>query len=294
MPHTEQYTAVSSAEIGRSVVHFIAFMAKAAAFCLRAIKDGIVFAFSVFILLSLFFWFWNRGGQGYYQSEMVCAYNSLHKKTFGEMVHRLDLLARSGSANQLAQELQMKPEDTRKIIALDARNVAGSPLWEDINSERSPMYFVATTTDRTIFPELQEKLLNYLNQTPYEGKRIAFEQQKATVKIDAYRNSMTQIDALISGLGTSIGSVRASADSSTGIANIAALFRYKDELLEKMLEAQRSALYLQPVEMIYGFAPADRPAMKGRMQMVKWFAIALVIACGLTVLRALYRYGRQH
>ncbi len=294
MPHTEQYTAVSSAEVGRSVVHFIAFMARAAAFCLRALKGGIVFAFSVFILLSFFFWFWNRGGQGYYESEMVCAYNSLHKKTFGEMVHRLDLLARSGSAGQLARELQMKPEDTRKIVALDARNVAGSPLWEDINSERSPMYFVATTTDRSIFPELQEKLLNYLNQTPYEGKRIAFEQQKAAAKIAAYRDSRSQIDALISDFGASIGRVRVSADSSSGFANIAALFRYKDELLDKMLEAQRSTLYLQPVEMIYGFAPADKPAVKGRLQMVKGFAIALVIAWGLTVLRALYQYGRQH
>ncbi|HET9052759.1 MAG TPA: hypothetical protein VFM90_01205, partial [Cyclobacteriaceae bacterium] len=225
----------------------------------------------------------------YYEAEMVCAYNQLHKKTFGEMVHRLDKLAEQQSYGQLAELLQLPMETASAIIGFEAKNVAGSPLYEDITTDRTPMYFTLRATDKSIFPDVEKALLFYLNHIPYQTQRTALEQKKTENKILLLKNDLSKMDSVISAYSNFLQRTKSVTDSAAGFSNIVELFRYKDQLEDKMLELEKNKTFIASVETIYGFAPADTPVKNNRNFWIGWIAFAGILSTAAAVLRKIIK-----
>ena len=284
----EEYKTIRVNEARNFIKDFIAFIRRSLLFIWNALARNAVLAIIVFLLVLAAGYFYQSKVPAYYQSEMVCVYNHLHKKTYGEMVQRLDLLVQSRSFDQVASILQLSPEEASSIVGFEAKNVVGSALYEDFSGERTPMYFTLKTKNRSIFPKVQEALVNYLNNTPYQLKRTAFEKLKATKKIDFLRASIQQIDSVIHGYNALLER----SDSAKGFSNIAALFSYKDQLEDKLLENRKSLELSESVEVIYGFAPSDNPVKKGQISWARLLAMAFVLALGVSVVRQIMVHGR--
>jgi len=283
---------ITTAEVKSFFVEFTLFLKGFASFVAKAVKKNVLLCLLSFLIVVAAGYFYQKRQPAYFQSEMVCAYNNLHKKTFGEMVHRLDKLAKSGSYRQLASQLQISPKEAATIVGFDARNVAGSPLYEDITTERTPMYFTLTATDQSVFSKIQPALLDYLNSTPYQQRRTELDAARLNQKIGFISNSLSQVDSVIASYSSFVKHVRAATDSASGFSNIAALFSYKDQLEDKMLDYQKSLGTMKSVEMIYGFATADYPIQTGNRFWIGLFFIALLFSISISVIKQVVTDGR--
>jgi hypothetical protein len=281
----EEYKMITTAEVKSFFVDFTSFLKRLVTFVLKAVKKNVLLCLFSFLIVVATGYFYQKRQAAYFQSEMVCAYNNLHKKTFGEMVHRLDKLAKSGSYKQLASELQISPAEASAIVGLDAKNVAGSPLYEDITAERTPMYFTLTATDRSVFPKVQPALVHYLNSTPYQQRRTELEKARFNQKIGFISNSLSQVDSVIISYSSFVKHIRATSDSASGFSNIAALFSYKDQLEDKMLDYQKSLGTMESVEVIYGFATPDYPIETGDKFWFRLVFAALLFSIGISVIK---------
>jgi hypothetical protein len=288
----EEYKMMTTAEVKSFFVDFTSFLKRFVSFVAKAVRKNVLLCLFSFLIVLAAGYFYQKRQPVYFQSEMVCAYNNLHKKTFGEMVHRLDKLAKNGSYRQLASELQISPAEASAIIGLDAKNVAGSPLYEDITAERTPMYFTLTATDRSVFPKVQPALVDYLNKTPYQLQRTELDKVRFNRKIAFITSSLSQVDSIIASYSSFIKRIRTATDSASGFSNIAALFSYKDQLEDKMLDYQKNLGTMKSVEVIYGFATPDYPVRPGNKF---WFVLvftALLFSIGISVIKQVLTDGK--
>jgi len=287
----EEYEMISRQEMSHFLSDLAGFLKKCVFFLWSSVvRQPLLFVFLFVAVMGIGYGLHVRK-PAYYESKMACTYNHLHKKTFGEMVQRIGALISEGSYQQVAKELNIPVETASSITGISAANMTGSPLHEDITMERTPMYFTLQARNREIFPIVQEALLRYLNGTEYQNKRIALERVKIEQRALMLKNSLKQLDTVIYSYSTFLNHAKAASDSAAGFSNIAALFSYKEQLEEKMLETQKSLSLLETVEMIYGFAPSDKPVSPGYSYWIKLLMVALGAAVAGTALRQLWKNG---
>lgn len=290
-PHfMEEYDMIQSKDVKSFLTDFFSFFKKTAAYIIKsAFRFWLLFFIILFTVISLGYW---RVHQQpiYYQAEMVCTYNNLHKKTYGEIVHNLDNLAKSHSYQQLAKELQITPKIASSIIELEAKNVSGSPLYEDVTTEKSPMYFALKGNNKEVFSQLEQALLFYLNHLPYQTKRLALEQKKIAEKINFIHADLGKIDSVINTYSSFLHYSKPITDSIS-FSNIVELFRYKDQLEDKMLELEKSSHLQESVEQIYGFTPTDNPIKTPIKYWISLSLLALLVAICSTTLTQILKDG---
>ena len=226
-----------------------------------------------------------------YESQMVCAFNNMHKKTFGEMVFRLNSLAETRSYQQLSHLLGLSMTQAKTIRGFDARNIAGSPLHEDITPDKLPLYFSLRATDRSVFPAVQEGLLRYLNSSPYHVVRSQAEQEQIRQKIDYLDGSIRKLDQVIDAYTAFLMGTQSVTDTAAGFSNIAALFSYQEQLENKKLEEMKMANLHQSVELVYGFTPTDQPLPQENKYWMKLLGAALLIGFSGTAARKIVRHA---
>ena len=225
----------------------------------------------------------------YFESDLVCGYNNerFSRKTFGEMTQKLNLLAQTRSRNELASLLGLSPEQTGKILAIEARNRVGSPLHEDITGDYQPIYFTLKATDRAVFIPFQNALVNYLSNTPYQKDIGAVQIAKITEKIGFLQRDIGQLDSIIAAYTSAI---RSGSDFSDTVANRSGLLdilHYKDELEEKLTHLQqRKALESgSSVIVMHGLSPADNPVRGSRKLILGCALIGCMVAMCWALLR---------
>jgi hypothetical protein len=288
----DSYRPITTGEVRSFLFSFLHFVKRCLQYLLRATRSNLVV---VLLVAGLCFTagFMKFGNQpSYYESTMVCSFNTLHKKTFGEMVHRLDDLAKTGSYSRLAQLLGVDTTQAKRIIGFDDRNVAGSPLHEDVTTEKLPMYFTLRSTDPGIFKDVEKGLMNYLNNQPYLQLRNSLDQQAIHQRINFYDTASAKIGKLIDAYTTFLSGSGPGSDTASGFANVVDIFRHQEELENKKIAAYKELGLTQSVEIIYGFAPADHPASAGSL---RWLVLALASIClgiFVAVVKQLLQDGR--
>ena len=197
----------------------------------------------------------------YYESQLVCAYYNqrMPRKTFGEMTEKLNQLAKSGSTEELSRVLGISAGQAASIISLDARNRAGSPLYEDITMEYQPMYFTLSAKNREVFLPLQKALIDYLNASPYDSAVGAVQTKSKAQLIEFLNADLLRLDSVIADYRYALREGRANWDSTKRRSGITDVFQYK-HWLEKQLgqQQERYALESAPtVAVMHGFTPQD-------------------------------------
>jgi hypothetical protein len=192
-----------------------------------------------------------------YRSEMVCQFNALTRKAYGEMIHKLDILARTNSYATLARELNIRENDAECIVSIEGENKAGTPLYEDDVADDAPMYLIVTATNNQVFAPLQKALLDYLNHaSPYHNTKIALESNMIEKRMQFIKQDLTIIDSIIS----TARKINIAKDTFT-VSNIIALLNYSNSLEEKQLLQQTRMKEIQEsVQVLNGFLPPEHPS----------------------------------
>ena len=264
---------------------FVSFVKRIFHYIVTSIKKYLVLAVLVFVVIigtGIFSWY---SRQPVYESQMVCMFNSLGKKTHGEVIQQLNNLAKTHSYDALSKNLGLSPEQAKSIVGIDGRNMAGFPLYKDISPDRSPIYIIVKSTDRAVFEPLQAALINYLdNYSPFRKKSNDIQIKIIDEKMEFMDKDIASIDSVIHSYTIFLKNVQ--SDSIAGFTNIAALFSYKEQLEEKetQLEWQKRETQ-QNIELLYGFLPPDHPSRgDGRNFFLKLFIYSLLAVCFIPVL----------
>lgn len=267
---------------------FLRFIKGIFAYTLAAVRQNMAIAILALVLvLAAAFYFW-KSQKSYYEAEMVCTYSNMTKKAYGEMVHNLDLLIQNKSYHALASTLNIPEDQAASIISIEAKNIAGSPLYEDVTTDGSPMYFTVKATDRNVFVPLQEALVYYMNHgSPFRQVRDKMELESISNKRNFLQKDMAMVDSIVISYSKFLKRTKSVTDTAAGFSNIASLFTYKNSLEDKDLQQEWRAKELaQAVHVEHGFLTPDNPV--NNRKSLLW----TIILCSLllpTVICVIYR-----
>lgn len=285
------YQMITPEETKQFLSSFADFIRQGVRFVTGAVRTNWLLILVVCMASGAYGYYQWRNKPVYFESEMVCAFNNLHKKTFGEMVNRLNTLTVTQSYAQLSVLLGITVKEAKKIVGFEAKNVLGSPLHEDLTLDKTPMYFTLKATTPDVFPSIQKGLLQYLNSTPYQETRDSLDKALILQKIAYLDSSVHKIDKVISAYASFLTHTSAITDSAAGFSNINMLFKYQEELVNEKIKETKQYHLLQSVEVIYGFAPAQQAYTTNNHQITKTLLLGFALAIFLAVARKLFSYA---
>jgi hypothetical protein len=246
----------------------------------RALRKYFIPALIVFLLVTGYGYYKYSNARKLYRSEMVCEFNNLSKKVYGEMVQRLDILAKSQSYKALASYLKIPVDQAKEIVSIEGTNMEGSLLREDITTTRSPIYFKVVATSNEVFAPLQNGLLEYLNSnSPFRLQRNVMETERLNHKIEFLKNDIALVDTSVRSYISSFRNITSHSDTSYRLANIPNLINYKRTLEEDLLSQEWRAQELKSsVELLFGFTPPDFATQENRRSLLGSLVLGLILA----------------
>ena len=225
----------------------------------------------------------------YYESELVCIANNdrFERKTYGEMVQKLNLLATSSSRNELARILKLSPGQTSAIIAVEAKNRAGSPLYEDITGDYQPMYITLKATDNRVFAPFQDALVNYMSQSPYLNDYGAVQIASINHRISLIEGDIRKVDSIIDAYTVAIRAGLVFRDTVTNKSDVTDILNHKSQLEDNITHFERRKVHEsgKSVTVMHGYAPPDKPSKGSKKVIIGFAMIGVLVALGWVVLR---------
>lgn len=171
-----------------------------------------------------------KQAQPYFEGKATFTFSDFNKKIFGEMADKLKSLCNSGSYKTLADKLNMSETDAAKIADIEAVNIAGSPLADDITEAKQPFYVRVKLRDRQIADTLLVKLENYFNNNPQVKNLMVTNTGKMKERL-AYANDQIQrLDSLKSVYQFYLAHQTAGSASIINTFNPVDLFTASDKL----------------------------------------------------------------
>lgn len=283
----DRYRMIEAKEFNNFIAGFSAF-----------IKTALLYLFIIlrqyFILFAILFLSITAIGSWYYYSrpatyntEMVCNVNNINHKTSGEMIQKLSILVNTQSYNALSYALGLPVEKVKAIVSLNGKNHVGSMLFEDYSDDRSPIYIQVTSTDRSIYPQLQAAILNYLNtSSPYKNARKPIEASMSKQKAVYLKQDLYNVDSIIAAYCSYLKNTTIIKDSISGLPGITGLITFKDRLEDRISweENYRPNEIQHPYEVLHGFIPPDNPERPSKAVFIKLAAIAFIVSLSCCVL----------
>src|SRR6185437_5880623 len=137
----DSYRMIDEKDVGGFLSALISIIKRTFLYILFSLRRYYLVAGLVFALIvGGGYYFLKNSSYNYYEAGMACEFNSMSYKTYGEMLQNLDILVKTHSYPTLAQTLEIPVPDAQRILSIDAVNMSGSPLYEDITADKFPFY----------------------------------------------------------------------------------------------------------------------------------------------------------
>ena len=256
---------------------FLAFIKKVILYVLTSIRDYFkVFIATLIIILSIGLWYWHST-KVFFEAEMACNFKDQTKKTYGEMIHNLDILVKDHSYDALAGVLHLSALQVQSIISIEGKNMLGSMLYEDITPAREPFYIDVKASDNAAFTALQPALLMYLNTaSPYALATRRQDSSDIYTKIQSLENNIALTDTTIAAYDTMLTK---NADTSIPATRFTALLTYKSSLDSELSEQKKKGeKFSMSVEALHGFMPLDNPSHERDKNLKLTITAAILLA----------------
>jgi len=249
-----------------------------------------VFLFVLIIGLGLLY---SHHSKVCYEAVMVCSFKKMNKKLYGELLHDLDILAQNQSYNALAKHLNVSQQVAQQIISIEGKNMVGSRLYEDINTDIQPIYIDLKAQDKSIYPLLQSAIVYYLNTAdPYLIATTKMDSADIEARINNLEAAISIADSIINTNYAFFKKSKPFSDTSLSAAKFVDMIRYKRQLDMELVVQKRQAKELeQNVEILHGFMPADRPVNNKKRIWRIALIVGVITSCGVVVLRRAFYDG---
>lgn len=268
---------------------YAGFLKKSIAFLSGRIRQALIPCLFIVLIATAAGFAWWYYQPPYFQSDLVCGYNNerISRKTYGEMINKLDLLARSGSYQELSRTLGIPADQAGSVISITASNMAGSPLQEDITNSYQAMYFTLKARSRDVFAPFQQSLIRYLNNSAYSKEIGGLLLAKNLEKIRYLNQDLRMTDSMLAAYTAALNNGHISSSDTTQKTGITPIFNYREQLEDKITNlAFRIGLDTAvTVTALHGFMPADKPARESKKVILAAMIAGLFVAFCYALLR---------
>ncbi len=292
----DEYRMIDGKDFADFVKGFLSFAQHLCLYIIAALKQYYITAAFVFILILCAGLFCRYRTTVYYEATMVCLLKEpAYKKTYGEMVHDLDKLAKSHSYAALSTRLKISPADAKQILEIEGKNSVGSMLYEDITTTYTPLYFTVKSIDNRVFPAIERALMDYINTgSPYLNEKVLRDSASVQARINYLNRNINVVDSVLASIYGLMKRNGLNADTSINANKFAMLLRYKTDMDDDLVKQTRRARDLKTqIELLHGFMPADNPVSSKNKILLLALAASLILPCIVVVFTKALRDGKN-
>lgn len=187
---------IAVSDIKNYVVNLKLFYLKLFSFVTNAVRKYWYILLTGLLLGTGLAYYKFKNTKPYFDAKATLTFTTFNKKTFGEMIDKLRKLSLSGSYKTLSEKLNIKETEAEKIVDIEALNIAGSPLADDITENKQPFYIRVKLEDRQMADSLLVRIENYLNNNPQVKIQMANNLIKMKEKLVYINEQIHKLDSL--------------------------------------------------------------------------------------------------
>lgn len=243
------------------------------------------------VLLAVFavLGYYRYKGSKVFEARASYVYVELQKKTYGEMIDKLQDMIKSGSYNRLAGSLQISGAQAKSIVALKAENIFGAKLSEDITEDKKQFYIHVTATNNTVFDTLQYALENYLNNNVLVKETIARKKKILQQRVTYLEGELVMLDSLKVAYTKSLDKPSAGVYPSNTQFNPVQLYEKGEKINQDLADMRTLLDDYRAVQTQDRFLVAEEPAEKAVSTAVKYFALYLIAVIALIFMLSIFK-----
>lgn len=210
----------------------------------------------------------------YFEGKATFTFSDFNKKMYGEMTDKLRSLVRSGSYTTLSEKLGISEPDIRKITDIEAINIAGSPLSDDITETRQPFYIRVKLTDRQIADTLLTRIERYLNDNPQAKSMIQNNIWKMQERLVYTSAQLQKLDSLKTTYQFYLAHQNMQSGSVINTFNPVELYTASEKLIITKTDLERGIINYKIVKILDPFVLNDFPASASLSPLLIRYALA--------------------
>lgn len=242
---------------------FKAFIQQSAAYFFQLIRKHFIWLLLPLVLATGYGYYSYSSGEALFHLEMQLSYNELYKRTYGEMILRLNEQLANGNHAYVAQQLKMDEEDVKLISSIKGENIARSPLHEDVSEEKLPFYIMADVRDAKIADTLQSGIIYFLKNNPLNQERRRINIVNLKDRLHFLETQLAWMDSIKVNYNNQLKKGIPS-DAQNNEMAIDRLFSLSDTFYKEWLGARSGLESYEAVELVFGFTPqtvAQKPSL---------------------------------
>lgn len=235
---------------------------------------------------------------GYYQyknsksfeAKASFVYIELQKKTYGEMLDKLQDMIKAGSYNKVAQALAIPVNQARSITNISAQNIYGSRLSEDITEKNNLFYVSVAAGDNHLFDSLQYAIEHYLNNNVLVQELLARRSKALQQKIAYLKSELVMLDSLKGACINNLNQSSGSAYPAASQIDLVPLYEKGEKVLHDITDMEALLNDSRAVQTQDRFLVTEEPTGKSALSFaLKYAALFLVSCIGLFFLLSIFK-----
>ncbi len=288
MQETEQDDELSFQDFKQQLQQLRKFVRSVSLLLLRSVKRYYL------LLIVLLIGCAALGYKQYQQSHVFEArssyvYVELQKKTYGEMVDKLQDMIKAGSYNRLAASLQLPVAQARDIVDLKAENIYGSRLSEDVTEEKKLFYINVVATNSTVFDTLQHALENYLNNNILVKETIDRKKKILQQKIAYQETELIMLDSLKAAYTKSLERPTGGIYPANAPFNPVLLYEKGEKINQDLADMKALLADYRAVQTQDKFLVTEEPDRKTRSFVLRYTGLFLVLSLALVFILSMFK-----
>lgn len=261
------------------------FYSRLLGFSLEAIQHYKLLILSGIVLGAGFAVYKDIKEKPYYFGKASFTYNELHKRIYGEMVDKLRNLTITDSYKTLGEKLKLSAKDASGILDIEAVNITGSPLSEDMSEAKLPFYIRVKLTDRKLADTLLVSLENYFNNNHQAKTIVANNSRQMADKIVFFKSQLTKLDSLKSSYRFYLSTKTYNAANNTiNTFNPIDLYTESEKLFNATSDLESILKSYKAVKILDSFVLNDIPVKTALvLVLLKFIGLGLIISIFLSL-----------
>lgn len=235
---------------------------------------------------------------GYYQyknskvfeARTSYVYIELQKKTYGEMIDKLQEMVLSGSRRRLAEALHISAEQANSIVALRAENMFGAKLSEDVTEEKKVFYINVMATNNKVFDTLQHALENYLNNNILVKETVGRKRKIMEQKVAYLESALAMLDSLKMAYTKSLDKPSAGGlYAANNQFNPVQLYEKGEKMNQELVDMKTLLDDYRAVQTQDKFLVTEEPEQKAFSYALKYFGLFVIAAVALVFILSIFK-----
>jgi hypothetical protein len=225
-----------------------------------------------------------------FEAKASFVYIELQKKTYGEMLDKLQDMIEAKSYNRVAEALAIPLDEAKSIVSISAQNIYGSKLSEDITEKNKLFYVNVQSANSKVFDSLQYSIEHYLNNNVLVKELIASRTKILQQKIAYQKAELIMLDSMKVAYTKSLGQSSGTAYPVVSQFDPVHMYEKGEKLVHDIASMQGLLDDYRAVQTQDRFLVTESPVGKSVIAtIVKYFAFFLLSCIGLFFLLSIFR-----